>query len=258
MSFVIKKMISRWRPLQLSLLFHGIIVLALINLNMSPVRPQNILVVDFSLGNEPLLRDGSRTTAASPPLKLQKNQRDRHPVATVKNLPSEELQPTVAPESSDTQDVSQKDIQTQVVAVSQTNLDTQMGLSEFARYGAQSMIYEAGIQKGSPSGLSSVGKGDIISSEKSRYIKAHFSYIKDLIHKHLIYPAQAKKMGWEGKVITSFIVSSGGYARDVRISKSSGYEILDENAIKAINNASPFPKPPVEAQIIIPILYRLN
>jgi protein TonB len=65
-------------------------------------------------------------------------------------------------------------------------------------------------------------------------------------------------MGWEGKVITSFIVSSGGYVRDVRISKSSGYEILDENALKAINNASPFPKPPVEAQIIIPILYRLN
>jgi protein TonB len=254
----VMKMKAIRKPLQLSFIFHGIIFLALITLNMSPVRPQNILVVDFSMENEPLLREGSNTSTVSLPVKLQMNKKSSHPIATIQNQQNAEQKPTIAPESSYMQDLSQKDPQTPVVSVSQTNLDTQMGLSEFALYGAQSIIYEAGFQKGGPSVPSSVGKGDIISSEKSRYLKMHFSYIKDLIHKHLIYPAKAKKMGWEGKVITSFIVSSGGYARDVRISKSSGYEILDENAIKAINNASPFPKPPVEAQIIIPILYRLN
>jgi len=225
---------------------------------MSPVRPQNILVVDFSMENEPYVREGSNTSTVTLPAKLKKIPKSIHVTEPALNQQNEARQPTIAPESSDTQDMLQKEPQTPVVSVSQTNLDTQMGLSEFARYGAQSIIYEAGFQKGGTSVPSSVGKGDIISSEKSRYLKVHFSYIKDLIHKHLIYPAKAKKMGWEGKVITSFIVSSGGYARDVRISKSSGYEILDKNAIKAINNASPFPKPPVEAQIIIPILYRLN
>jgi len=244
--------------LQLSLVFHGIILLAVINISMSHIRPHNVLVIDFSMENEPLLQEGSTTATVSLPITLQKTQKNKHPIATIHNQQNEDQKPTIAPESSDTQDVSQKEPQTPVMTVSENNLYTNMDLTEFSHYVTQSIIREAGFQKAGPSAPSNVGRGNVISTENSRYIKAHFSYIKDLIHKHLIYPAMAKKMGWEGKVITSFIVSSGGYARDVRISKSSGYEILDENAIKAINNASPFPKPPVEAQIIIPILYRLN
>ena len=249
---------SQWRALELSFIFHGIIFLALITLNMSPVRPQNILVVDFSMENEPYVREGSNTSTVTLPAKLKKIPKSIRVTEPALNQQNEARKPTVAPESSDMQDLSQKDPQTPLVSVSQTNLDTQMGLSEFARYGAQSIIYEAGFQKGGPSVPSSVGKGDIISSEKSRYLKVHFSYIKDLIHKHLIYPAMAKKMGWEGKVIVSFIISSGGHARNIMLSKSSGHEILDDNALKAVRIAAPFPKPPVEAQIIVPVLYRLN
>jgi len=254
----VMKMKAMRKPLQLSFIFHVIIFLALVTLNMTQVRSQNILVIDFSMENEPYMREGSNTATVSLPVKLKKNQKNRHVTEPLQNQHDEARELTVTPESSDTQVLSQTDPQTPVVPVSQTNLYTQMGLSEFARYGSQSIIYEAGFQKGVPSVPSLAGKGDTGSSEKSRYLKAHFSYIKELIHKQIIYPATAKKMGWEGKVIVSFIVSSGGYARDVRISKSSGYEILDENAIKAINNASPFPKPPVEAQIIIPIQYQLN
>jgi TonB family protein len=225
---------------------------------MTQVRSQNILVVDFSMENEPLLRKGSNTATVSLPVKLKKNQKNRHVTEPLQNQHNEARELTVTPESSDTQVFSQTDPQTLVVPVSQTNLGTQMDLSEFARYGSQSSMHETGIQKAAPSGPLSMGGGNVISTEKSQYLKAHFSYIKDLIHKHLIYPAQAKKMGWEGKVITSFVISSVGYAKDVRIAKSSGYDILDRNVFKAINKASPFPKPPVEAQIIVPILYRLN
>jgi protein TonB len=68
----------------------------------------------------------------------------------------------------------------------------------------------------------------------------------------------ARQMGWEGKVKVSFIISFDGSFREIEISKSSGFEILDKNAIETVKNASPFPKLPVEAQIIIPILYKLN
>jgi protein TonB len=254
----VMKMKAMRKPLQLSFIFHVIIFLALVTLNMTQVRSQNILVVDFSMENEPYMHEGSNTATVSLPVKLKKNQKNRHVTEPLQNQHNEARELTVTPESSDTQVLSQTDPQTPIVPVSQTNLGTQMGLSEFARYGSQSIIYEAGFQKGVPSVPSLAGKGDIGSSEKSRYLKAHFSYIKDLIHKNLIYPAMAKKMGWEGKVIVSFIISSGGNARDIMLSKSSGHEILDDNALKAVRIAAPFPKPPVEAQIIVPVLYRLN
>ena len=246
------------KPLQFSLIFHGIILLAVINVHMSPVSPQNIVVVDFSMDNEPLLRNENRTATVSTPLMLQKNQKNRQPIAIIQNQQNEEQKPFISSESSDMQDIQQKDPHTPVMALNQTNLDTKMSLSEFSHYGSQSSIRDAEFPKTNPSGPSKVGEGDVIASENSRYIKAHFSYIKDLIHKHLIYPAQAKKMGWEGKVIVSFIISSGGQARDIMLSKSSGHEILDDNALKAVRIAAPFPKPPVEAQIIVPVLYRLN
>ena len=248
------KMKFQWKALQLSLVLHGIIFLALITLNMSPVRPQNILVVDFSMGNEPYVHERSMTAAVSLPAKLKENYKNRHPQQTLQNDQNEDQKPTIAPESSDTQDKPQ----TPVMTISENNLYTKMDPTEFSHYDAQSIIHEAGFQKIGTLGPADRGAGDVITSEKTRYFKMHFSYIKDIIHRQIIYPATAKKMGWEGKVIVSFIISSEGNTRNIMISKSSGHEILDENAVKAVKRASPFPKPPVEAQIIIPVLYQLN
>jgi protein TonB len=91
-----------------------------------------------------------------------------------------------------------------------------------------------------------------------RYLKANFSYIKELINRHITYPKAARQMGWQGKVTISFIISSAGHAKGIKIAESSGVGALDKNAVDAVKSASPFPKPPVEAQIIIPILYQLN
>lgn len=255
----VKKMKIYWKPLQLSLLIHGIILFALVNLNISSVKPQNILVIDFSMGNEPIVRDGGRAPAVSLTIKQPENQKDRHAVSAVQHQQHEEQQPIMPPESNDVaQDVQEKEPQAAVITVTENNIDTKMGSNDLCLINSRSSISESGFREAGLSGHVNLVRGDPVSSVNSRYIKTHFSYIKDLIHKHLVYPAQAKRMGWEGKVITSFIISSGGLAKEVRISKSSGHEILDESAIKAINNASPFPRPPVEAQIIIPIIYRLN
>lgn len=247
-----------WKPLQFSLLIHGLVMLALINLQISPVRPQNILVIDFTMDNEPIFRDRSRTSAISLPVKQNRNQKNKHAVSATHHQQHKEQEPTLPPESIYIQSIPDEELQTMAMTASKANIDTKSGSNDFHSFTSQTSLSNSVLQKaGSPD--RSDGHGDdVISAGKSQYLKAHFSYIKDLIHKHLIYPAFAKKMGWEGKVITSFIVSSDGCAKNVKVSKSSGYEILDENAIKAITDASPFPKPPVEAQIIIPILYRLN
>jgi protein TonB len=90
------------------------------------------------------------------------------------------------------------------------------------------------------------------------YLKAHFSYITELIQRCATYPIFARKMGWEGKVTISFIISSDGRAREVKVLRSSGRDLFDKSAMRAVWEASPFPKPPAEAQLIIPVCYKLN
>ena len=90
------------------------------------------------------------------------------------------------------------------------------------------------------------------------YIKANFSYIRDMIIRRIIYPERAREMGWQGKVKVSFVIASDGFVKDIRILESSGIEILDRNAVETVRRASPFPRPPVAAQLIIPISYRLH
>jgi TonB family protein len=96
------------------------------------------------------------------------------------------------------------------------------------------------------------------SVSQSGYMKNHFTYIRDMIQRKLIYPKIAREMGWEGQVAVSFFIASDGLAKEIKIAASSGRMSLDKNALLAVQNASPFPKPPVEAYIRIPIVYRLH
>ena len=90
------------------------------------------------------------------------------------------------------------------------------------------------------------------------YVKVNFSYIRDIIQKNISYPRMARKMGLEGKVVVSFIVCADGEAQDITITESSGFEILDRSAVEVVRKASPFPKPPVKAALMIPVVYKLN
>ena len=93
---------------------------------------------------------------------------------------------------------------------------------------------------------------------QERYLTAHFLYIKKDIQKSIDYPKMARRMGWEGKVILSFIICESGAVTDIKVVKSSGYAILDKNAVAAIKLSAPFPKPPVRAELTVPISYRLS
>lgn len=245
------------KPLQLSFIFHIAIVLVLFTLNSSPIGTQNILVVDFTMEDKPCIRQGSNSATVTIPADSKKNPkgiRKKEPMLNQQN----EAPVTVTPKAIDIRDLSKSNPQAPIMAISPSSIDSPLSLSDSAGNGTQGIMHEANSQQGLQSGASSSGEGDIGSSEGSGYVKAHFAYIKDLIHKHLIYPTLAKRMGWQGKVIVSFVISSGGNAKDIILAKSSGHEILDDNVLKAVRIASPYPKPPVEAQIIVPVLYRLN
>ncbi|HHN66290.1 MAG TPA: energy transducer TonB [Nitrospirae bacterium] len=92
----------------------------------------------------------------------------------------------------------------------------------------------------------------------NRYVKRHFNYIRDMIQGNLSYPLIARRMGWTGRVIVSFIVCKDGRVENIKVVESSGIAILDRNAVETIKKVSPFPKPPVNARLIVPIAYVLR
>jgi protein TonB len=99
---------------------------------------------------------------------------------------------------------------------------------------------------------------ELEQSAENQYIKEHFDYINKIIRINISYPYKARKMSMEGDVIISFLVCLDGSVKGIKIDKSSGFLTLDDNAEKAVRKASPFPPPPVEVRIVIPITYKLN
>ncbi|MBN1545311.1 MAG: energy transducer TonB [Syntrophaceae bacterium] len=93
---------------------------------------------------------------------------------------------------------------------------------------------------------------------QERYLREHFLYIKERILRRIVYPNLARRMGWHGRVLTSFVIHADGSVSDIKVLNSSGFKVLDQNAVSTIEDASPFPRPPIAAKIIIPITYRLR
>lgn len=76
------------------------------------------------------------------------------------------------------------------------------------------------------------------------------------------YPAEAKANGWEGKVICTLIVEKDGSVSSVKVMRSSGYTVLDDEAVRAfstLSNWSPGQKDgkPVRAQVMLPLQFKL-
>jgi periplasmic protein TonB len=87
---------------------------------------------------------------------------------------------------------------------------------------------------------------------------ADFAWIRDAIQHAIAYPATARRMGWEGKVVVAFRLLSDGSVRDVRVVQGSGHAALDRGATDAVTNASPFTRSPIEVEVVTPIVYRLT
>lgn len=76
------------------------------------------------------------------------------------------------------------------------------------------------------------------------------------------FPLLARRRGWEGTVVVRFQVATDGAVTNVEIAESSGRDLLDEEAVRAVKRR-PF-KPatrdgvPVTAQHTIRITFKLK
>ncbi len=76
------------------------------------------------------------------------------------------------------------------------------------------------------------------------------------------YPRRAREQGWHGRVIVRLEISPEGTVESSAIHKSSGYEILDDGAVKAATQWTFEPAKngafPVPATVNIPIQFDLE
>ena len=97
----------------------------------------------------------------------------------------------------------------------------------------------------------------ILEKTQQRYMKEHFGYIRDLITTHLVYPPMARRMNWSGKVVLAFVIAEDGTVHAIRVVETSGFQILDKSAVETVRSVAPFPKPPVRAEITVPVNFRM-
>jgi protein TonB len=77
-----------------------------------------------------------------------------------------------------------------------------------------------------------------------------------------VYPRQARREGWEGRVTLFVSVGPDGRAHALSVRQSSGHAVLDDAAVEAVRRwrFSPARRAgiPVAGQVIVPILFRLE
>ena len=75
-----------------------------------------------------------------------------------------------------------------------------------------------------------------LSSDKmAMQSKAHvISALNNELRQYFIYPRLAQKRNWQGKVLVSVQIRANGDIKNIQISQSSGYSVLDNAAIDSM------------------------
>ena len=77
-----------------------------------------------------------------------------------------------------------------------------------------------------------------------------------------MYPDLARRRGWEGRVLLRVVVDITGAPSEIAIGRTSGYRLLDESAMAAVQRWRFEPARlagiPVVATIDVPVAFRLT
>ena len=94
-------------------------------------------------------------------------------------------------------------------------------------------------------------------------VEQYQQIISAKIKQHEEYPPVAKRRHWEGTTVVQLQLTPEGKVTDISVVEKSGYEILDEAAVKMVRKASPLPPPPEslprrDRTVLVPIKFRLD
>ena len=60
------------------------------------------------------------------------------------------------------------------------------------------------------------------------------SVINNKLRQHFVYPKLAQKRNWQGKVLVSLQITENGDIKNIQLSQSSGYSVLDNAAMNSL------------------------
>ncbi len=237
------------RAFQISFLLHGAIIGLMFLSAPLPGPLKKTIPLDFSLldpySKQRIVEPAASFVQTAP---AQPHVRKRKEQSTPARLESEIPR---TPEISPAAELTATEAQLVSTALAEESGDT----------GEPTAHLPADAQNGNEAPIKVTNTGDAagaMESAASKYLNEHFDYIRKKILGNINYPDAAKRMGWQGKVVLSFVITSDGSVRSLKIMQSSGFKILDDKAIETIRQAAPFPRPPVEARLMIPVVYHLN
>jgi protein TonB len=78
------------------------------------------------------------------------------------------------------------------------------------------------------------------------------------IARTLVYPPEARRREWGGRVVVAFTLFADGTIADLVVRQSSGHPVLDAAALEAIRRAAPFPPPGVGVLVVVPVAFSLR
>jgi protein TonB len=87
--------------------------------------------------------------------------------------------------------------------------------------------------------------------------------VSEALARYKEYPAIALLRGWQGSVTMRLRVAPSGRLVDAELHLSSGYEVLDRQALAMVTRAGQLPVPPDglnggEVAVLVPIVFRLE
>jgi TonB family protein len=94
-------------------------------------------------------------------------------------------------------------------------------------------------------------------------MRSYVAAVQDKISRTLVYPPEAAQYGWEGTVKVNMLILQDGTLAFALVRESSGFEVIDDNALEIAKANAPYSAFPPESQIhelnvTIPIVYSLN
>ena len=86
--------------------------------------------------------------------------------------------------------------------------------------------------------------GPVSLNTKDPIYVSYFTKIKQTIEQQWEYPEMALRYGLQGRLFLEFTIGVSGRLEQLRMIRSSGSQLLDEEALRAIKAAAPFPPIP--------------
>jgi len=111
--------------------------------------------------------------------------------------------------------------------------------------------------------LPSIPSIDIRQDNDVNALRQYCEIIKQKIEEEKEYPGWAERNGYEGQVEIRFKLLADGQVENVEIVSPSGYEILDNEAVRTIQASAPFPPIPkavakAHLWIKLPVIFELQ